>query len=109
MLRFINALTFSVLILANCFEVHFGYVYYKVTDTERGFCEGPGFGRILVGATGYDDIKCEVLDCREGVLSAAGCGSVAAPPPSSNCTLERGEGHYPACCRHIKCNRFDNA
>ncbi|GFT82473.1 transposable element Tcb1 transposase [Trichonephila clavipes] len=67
------------------------------------YCEIEGSIRIPVGQTGYDDKKCEIIECVSGFQSVAGCGSSLSRDP--NCFLVKGEGHYPDCCPRPKCHK----
>ncbi|XP_035230132.1 toxin-like protein 14 [Stegodyphus dumicola] len=82
------------------------YVFQHDLDTKNGFCEGPDYGRIPVGSTGYNDEKCEKYVCEENHLTGEGCGSVRA---GDGCWLVRGSGRYPACCPSVRCANTEHS
>ncbi|GIY62252.1 SVWC domain-containing protein [Caerostris darwini] len=79
------------------------YIYHGTFDTSNGFCEEERYGRIPVGGVGYDDVRCERISCTEGMYHGAGCGSIGRSG-RPGCRLVRGEGHYPNCCEHERCD-----
>ncbi|GIY62253.1 SVWC domain-containing protein [Caerostris darwini] len=79
------------------------YVYIGHFDTSNGFCEEERYGRIPVGGVGYDDKKCEEIECVMGKYYGTGCGT-AVLSGRPGCRLVRGKGHHPKCCRYEQCD-----
>ncbi|CAL1293013.1 unnamed protein product [Larinioides sclopetarius] len=67
------------------------------------YCEGESYGRIPVGEEGFDDSRCERIECSQGFRHVVGCGKVLKPE-DPRCRIVDGEGHYPHCCPDIKCD-----
>ncbi|GIY31996.1 hypothetical protein CEXT_391821, partial [Caerostris extrusa] len=82
---------------------HRGYWGQGVFDTSNGFCEEERYGRIPVGGVGYDDENCQEIRCHEGGYWGAGCGSISISG-MPNCRLVKGTGHYPKCCKQVRCD-----
>ncbi|GBM16887.1 hypothetical protein AVEN_267288-1 [Araneus ventricosus] len=79
------------------------YTFSEYLNTDSGYCEGETYGRIPVGEEGFDDNRCERIECSQGIRHVVGCGKVLKPD-DPRCRIVQGEGHYPHCCPDIKCD-----
>ncbi|XP_055924572.1 toxin-like protein 14 [Argiope bruennichi] len=79
------------------------YTFSEYLNTDNGYCEGDTYGPIPVGEEGFDDTRCERIECSQGLRHVAGCGKVLKPD-NPHCRIVQGEGHYPNCCPDIKCH-----
>ncbi|GFX31411.1 hypothetical protein TNCV_432541 [Trichonephila clavipes] len=83
-----------------------GYKYSEYLNTDNGYCESEGSERIPVGENRFSNKYCELIVCTPGFRHIEGCvQKILRYISHENCTLVKGEGHYPDCCPYFKCEK----